>query len=168
MVCNKLRRCIAELSRTPQRLDPTCRLRCSKGVVTDSNPKFEENKKSVVFQNPNGREVICYCVDGGMVDDTTIEKCDGLFIALEPLHKAVFIELKGSNIKKAISQIGSTVELYKKDLKDFRQHGRIICSSATPRLHNEPYYMKLAKYFRDNGGSLLVKEKRHVESVESL
>lgn len=167
MVCNKLRECIEVLSKTPQELDPSCVLRCSKGIGRDSYPKFEENKKSIVFHNPERREVLCYCVDGGMIDDTTIVKCDGLFVVLA-LNRAVFIELKGKNVKHAIKQIGNTVRIYEKDLKNFGQHGRIICSSATPKLQNEPYYLKLDKHFRENGGRLLVKENRYLESVELL
>lgn len=165
MVCNKLKECIEKFSETPHLLDPKCFLKCTKGRSTDSNLKFEENKKMIVFQNPNRRETISYWVDGGMIDDTTIVKCDGLFIVLG-LNKAVFIELKGVDVKHAIEQIGNTVKMYKKDLQDFGLNGRIICTSATPRLQNEPYFIKLNKYFKVNGGRLLVRENRHQENLE--
>ncbi|MHB8124548.1 MAG: hypothetical protein ACYDEJ_02705 [Desulfitobacteriaceae bacterium] len=167
MVCNQLRECIDEFSKTPQGPDTNCSFECSKGRTTDSNPKFEEKKKVIVFQNPKRREVICYCVDGGMINDPTIVKCDGLFIVLG-LNKAVFIELKGVDVKHAIEQISNTARMYKKDLQDFGLNGRIICSSATPRLQNEPYYLKLDKYFRENGGRLLIRENKHKENIEAL
>jgi hypothetical protein len=63
-----------------------------------------ENKRIARFHNPMGAAVLRVMVDGGMI--TSGERAD--YIVAHPKIVDVIVELKGSDVGKAISQIHKT------------------------------------------------------------
>lgn len=69
----------------------------------------EENKKKYTLRNDIGKEIIKYHIDGGMVNDNDVNKCDyGIYTEDELL---ILVELKGRDYQHAVKQILSTTKL---------------------------------------------------------
>jgi hypothetical protein len=86
---------------------------------------FEANKRKYCASNPHGLSVLRYEIDGKMV--TTGERCDyGMGV---PRKGTVYlIELKGSDLKKAVRQINSTMDVLGEKLDGYIVHGRVVLS----------------------------------------
>lgn len=69
---------------------------------------IEENKRSAKFRNSNQHSILIVHVDGGLV--TEGERAD--YIVAHPKALDVVIELKGSDVGKAIRQIRATRQVW--------------------------------------------------------
>lgn len=168
MVCNTFSSCHHELSRDVSTLRPHCIQNCLKYRDKRSNAKAEERGKSINFQNDMGDEVACYRVDGGIVGQDSC-KCDNLLLFIGG-RQAVFIELKGVDVPHALEQINSAIKLIGRDLSDFDWHGRVIASSGTPNIMNDPKYKNLWKILKKHNlnATLKVRENKQVERASAL
>ncbi len=83
------------------------KVECSE-IVTHSLIVCEENKSKITFENNTKRKINKIQVDGCQITDTDNIKCDCLLIDIESKVE-YFIELKGSNITKALQQIEATI-----------------------------------------------------------
>ena len=72
---------------------------------TDSLVSIEENKRKAVFQNRQREDIYIIHVDGKMI--TQGERAD--YIVAKPQVVDIIIELKGSDVTKAINQIRATL-----------------------------------------------------------
>lgn len=88
-----------------------------------------ENGRKHIGDNPNGLSCRRYKVDGNILTDADGKKCDFLLVN-DDGKDAYFIELKGSEIDIAPSQIEATIEALKNSLKGYYFFKRIICSKA--------------------------------------
>lgn len=81
-----------------------CKNQCE---TIHSNPLFtkSENRSSVKFSNPSRYDIAEYAVDGCCI--TEGERCDYM-INVEATQTSILVELKGCDVKKAISQLNST------------------------------------------------------------
>lgn len=84
------------------------------------------------YKNPNANLLHLHEVDGCLMPSKTDEKCDFLLLNCEK-KKAFFIELKGSDLLKATSQIRTAIDFLKKDLAEFSFHARVSLNK-----HNVP------------------------------
>lgn len=88
------------------------RIECKKIFVVS------ENKSKFVLENKDRVDVRQSKVDGCLVDDHR-ERCDYMFESLcsdsGAIKKAIYVELKGKNIEKAVSQLKSTVSIFHKE-----------------------------------------------------
>jgi hypothetical protein len=75
-----------------------CKCTCHKLIVA------EENKMKFILENKNAKEICKIKIDDGYIASSKVEKCDFLVLNC-PDKVAFFIELKGHNLLKAISQI---------------------------------------------------------------
>ncbi len=114
---------------------------------------MSELRKTYRIENP-GRKLVCITqIDGCYVRGSS-ERCDYLAVVLEDCH-AYFIELKGSEFRKAVRQILPTMHLLHDDLDQMDLSARIVLSKApTPRLLNFPDYLNLLKVVRKRGGTM--------------
>lgn len=102
------------------------------------------------------KKIALYRVDGRILDEGI--KCDFLFLVAED-KKAFFIELKGSDIEKAVQQILKTVEQLQSSLPKYMLDARIITTRVRTPALKSTYIMKLEKMLRQTGGKLNIKAK---------
>lgn len=105
--------------------------------------EYEDNRKIVIARdkgekskyignNDSEKLVAKYKVDGGLINNG--EKCD--YLVLDKNERiAYFIELKGSDLIKAIKQIESTIPKIKGDIPEYKINARIVLTKQrTPDL----------------------------------
>ena len=121
----------------------------------ESNIKFEENQKKIIFRNPSRLIFLKVDVDGCTITGKDI-RCDKLLLACDE-HQEYYVELKGTDVKHAISQIEETI----KKLGEFDDCRRayIISTNVAPAFTT--YIQMKAKFFKDKfKASLVVREKQ--------
>jgi hypothetical protein len=97
-------------------------------VVRDSG-----NKQEYRVTNDNGKEICKIKVDGCLIKEG--ERCDYLILSCED-KSAFFVELKGHDLQKALSQIDSSINKLKDEipeLQEFKIYARIVLN-RTPHL----------------------------------
>ena len=120
----------------------------------DSQIKFEENKRKIIFLNPSNHRYKKVKVDGCAIK--TGQKCDDLLISQDE-HEEHFVELKGVDIMHAIDQLEQTI--LKIGEFDDNRHSYIICTNGAPAYTTT--IQKKQNYFRQKYKSeLLIKEKQ--------
>ena len=72
----------------------------------DSQIKFEENKRKIIFLNPSNHRYKKVKVDGCAIK--TGQKCDDLLISQDE-HEEHFVVLKGVDIMHTIDQLEQTI-----------------------------------------------------------
>ena len=95
------------------------------------------------------------------------ERCDWLFevpiIPPPPTHRVCYVELKGKNIEKAISQIISTMEYTRQQYDKYKREAYIV-SSRVPAESASTQAMRI-KLKRDFGAKLVIRCNELVEKV---
>lgn len=76
------------------------------------NARFsaEENKRIFILKDAKAEEVEKHKIDGSIIHDTRCNKCDFLFVFKK--EKYFFVELKGTDIKHALTQIEATMQTF--------------------------------------------------------
>ncbi len=167
-ICDIFKSCHRELSKDPSLLKPYCIEKCRKYRDKRSNAKAEERGKSIVFEG-GGNEVICYRVDGGIIAGQSNCKCDNLLLFVDD-RQAVFIELKGVDIRHALEQIETAVSILGKDLTGYDFHGRIVAVSGIPDIKNDSKYKNLWKLLKRHNinATLRIRENKQREKALDL
>ena len=94
----------------------------------------QESGNRHVVDNPHQIDVYQYHVDGDILpkDDTSGERCDYIVESSKQSKPiALIIELKGSDLLKAINQIEATIRRYKQQLANYEIYPRIVCHRIT-------------------------------------
>lgn len=81
-----------------------------------------ENRRSARFHNPDGKDLYKVLVDGGMI--TEGERAD--YILAHRKVVDIVVELKGSDVSKAISQIRATLPVWRKSEWAGKTHGALV------------------------------------------
>lgn len=92
-----------------------------------------ENKNSHIVKNNSGCLVYQYHIDGDIIIASQDKRCDYIVEVVRTNNYrpiAFIIELKGSDVNKAVDQIKKTIERYKNDLKKYDIKPRIILHKA--------------------------------------
>lgn len=84
----------------------------------------EENGCRHVGFNGQSHEIRHFKMDGGVIRGAKVSRCDYLLVN-DTVQRAYYIELKGSDVKKAMAQIDNTVAMVK-DLPGYTVFPRII------------------------------------------
>lgn len=89
---------------------------------------------------------VAFTIDGYIVKDTTVKKCDKLLLIRIDKHKRnndkqqwlqLFVELKGTDIKSGLKQILSLVDHNRfKHISNIKQFARISSSASVPNLQD--------------------------------
>lgn len=123
--------------------------------LTDSRIKCEENKRKIIFYNPSRMNVNKIRVDGCQIIEGV--KCDFLVT----YNKAEnFIELKGEDIKHALSQLIRSITILGE--KNCQNRNSFIISSRSPltsaeiQNHRLQFKRKLNSTLVVKNGSLVV------------
>lgn len=90
---------------------------------------LQENRSKFQINNHECYEAKKIKVDGCLIEDN-FEKCDWIVTCENPSRTAIFVELKGCNIDKAISQLKSTLALTTKEFQGYEKK----CFAVTTRI----------------------------------
>ena len=122
----------------------------------------EKGKKFLVL-NPGGKSIRKVQVDGCVVTDSTTPRCDVLFEIGAPLEKALYVELKGNDLKHACMQLSSTVKLFSAVHGDIPRHCYVVASSVPPVRTGTQ--VLASKFYRDNKVRVSFKTRQNEVSV---
>lgn len=103
--------------------------------------KDKGGKQEFELVTPKDWNVAKIRIDGEKISDMTVEKCDFALLAeCEKKEKqAIFyVELKGCDLRKAISQLESTISILSSEYTGYKQrHARAVCSRIIPAMSSE-------------------------------
>ena len=120
-----------------------------------------ENRCTHVGENKDHDMVRHFQIDGGVLPkDKDPERCDYLLLN-DSNQRAYFIELKGSDLTKAISQIEASVAMIAASLPDYSIYKRIIYHTGTKAMQNSD----VLKWKMRNKGHAVIKETCYSESI---
>ena len=120
-----------------------------------------ENGCTHIGENKAHHSVRHFKIDGGVLPkDKDPARCDYLLLN-DSNQRAYYIELKGSDIKKAIVQIETSVAMIKASIPHYSAYKRIIYHSGTQAVHNSD----VLKWKKQNNGRVLIKERCRSESI---
>ncbi len=122
--------------------------------TNDSQIKFEENNRKIIFQNPERKPYQKVLVDSCIIKDGI--RCDVLLLSGDE-HEERYVELKGTDVMHAIEQLEATI----KRLGEFddNRHSYVICTNVAPAYTTT--IQKKQFYFRNQYKSeLLVRTKQ--------
>lgn len=117
--------------------------------TTKTNAKLivcQENKSHITFINKSESWYYLTKVDGGVYNTITIKKCDYKLEHCET-HVKYFVELKGENIKDAVPQLQSAINLLAKN--ETGNYAFIVFSNKSPNSATENQKI-IKKFFIDN------------------
>ncbi len=131
--------------------------KCSK-KINDKIIKVKEVNSSFVIENPDNKDVIEISVDDCLEFDG--KKCDYFFDIIE--KKQFFVELKGSDYKKAIEQVENTYNFFKKDYS-LKEVYFFIITSHFPKENTKLQHNK--KQLKKKGITLKVKNRTLIVKI---
>lgn len=159
MECNR-KACFKELiDKTPIR-SSSCNRDCLISFDDRKNISISENRKKYLLHNDLSNYIAVFHVDGAMVQDNDKIKCDNLLIDATGM-KAIFVELKGTDLAHALQQINQTIDMMRDDIPDCTKYARIVTSNRTnvPNIRANPEYIKLYKKADVKVSANLIEEK---------
>jgi hypothetical protein len=122
----------------------------------------DKGKTKYIYNNQSRDNLSKYRVDGGLITEGV--KCDYLLLNCNK-QNSYFIELKGSDIIKAIEQIDRSIDLLKDTLTGFSISVRIVLTRVnTVELKNSKY-LRLQKRVKQLHGNL-VQKTRELEETD--
>lgn len=95
---------------------------------SDARLVLQENKSKITFLNPRQNQVLIIRVDGCVIKDNKILRCDYAIVPCDEVE--IYVELKGSDISHAVKQIESTIKL----LSDNPQKTKKLCFVVSTRV----------------------------------
>lgn len=125
-----------------------------------------ESRKYLV-NNIHERRIVVYRVDGGVIADTTQPKCD--FALWTEQNILYFVELKGGDYSKALSQLYNTIIklVQQSNITTKQVHARIVLSNgrginaAVANTHEA----KLLKLVKKYNGNLNKASQQYTETI---
>ncbi len=106
----------------------------------------EENGCKHIGNNVNRHTIRHYNVDKGIIPkNDTQARCDYLLLN-DTEKRAYYIELKGSDLEKAIQQIENTIRLLHSGISTYTIFPRIVYFSGTHDVHGSKVTKWKAKY----------------------
>ncbi len=129
-----------------------------------STPSVSEKGKTFQIDNKERYEVACVKVDDCVFNKKDGIKCDFLF-EIAAKKKLFYVELKGSDIIKAIRQIGETLKQTNCLYPNWNYEARIIAGSTVPASIYDRREFEILKK-NCNGGQIKIHHKNlHIETL---
>lgn len=101
--------------------------------IHTGNVSLQENRMKCVFVNNRKIEIYKIKVDGGLISSSSVDKCDFMVHWDVPKQTVFYVELKGSDVAKAIKQLKSTIEQTKAKFESFSNKNCVIVCSRYPQ-----------------------------------
>lgn len=118
------------------------------------------------LHNKSGKELVVYRIDGGLINDENVLKCDnGIYTENDWLF---LIELKGADLNHALDQINSTIDILLKrpNKKVKKLNARIILSKVSiPRISASKENKLKQLLHKSYGGGNYQKQSRLLEDT---
>ena len=127
--------------------------------TTDSQIRFEENKRKIIFLNPQRLPYERVDVDGCTINDGV--RCDKLLLSADEREER-YVELKGTDVMHAIEQLEETI----KRLGEYtdNRHAYVISTNVAPAIDTKR--QAKIKYFKERyRAELKVQEKQLTVSL---
>lgn len=122
----------------------------------------KESGNEHILYNNNEYPVFQYHIDGGIITGSQGERCDYILEVQKPEKGlAYIIELKGSDLNKALSQIENTIRTYSSNLKGYKILPRVVIHKASTHQINGKKY----RDFKKSYPAVIVKSIKLEESV---
>lgn len=99
---------------------------CSKDI-----PLREPREKRVYrLLNNSAKEIVVYKIDGGIINNDEVQKCDNGIYTEDDL--LILVELKGTDLDHALNQISSTIKILLKQpsIKVKKLNARVVLSKV--------------------------------------
>ncbi len=138
-------------------------------VRVDKEIVCRENQSEYRYINNAKQRVAKIRVDGGLILDKNRQKCDWLLVDCDSA-RSFFIELKGSNVNKALEQISTSLDLLWSDINKLGicvAHARIVTSKTpTPKKMDKNKQYRLEQRLKKDcgGGKLKIQTKQLIET----
>lgn len=123
---------------------------------------FKEQKSSFILNNQKSREVEVHHVDGCVI--TSGVRCDFLVIDKQSARE-IYIELKGTDLNHALTQLKETIVKLTKDPKQIKS-ALIICTRS-PMSSSQIQIMQKS-ILQSHKTRLSVKTSEYRENIEKL
>jgi len=123
------------------------------------------DKKSLAiytYKNSRSAKLSKYRIDGCLINDNGA-KCDFLLLNCDH-NKSYFIELKGSDLSRAVDQIDRSVELLKGALSGYSINARIVVTRINTIDLKSTKYLRLEKKLNYLKGDLKKGSRQMTES----
>ena len=118
------------------------------------------------LHNKSGKELVVYRIDGGLINDENVLKCDnGIYTENDWLF---LIELKGADLNHALDQINSTIDILLKrpNKKVKKLNARIVLSKVSiPRISASKENKLKQLLHKSYGGGNYKKQSRLFEDT---
>ncbi len=159
MECNR-KVCFKELIDKNPIMSSSCNRDCLISFDDRKNISISENRKKYLLHNDLRNNMAVFHVDGAMVQDKNTIKCDNLVLDTTGM-KAIFVELKGTDLAHALQQINQTIDMMRDDISNYTKYARIVTSNRTnvPNIRANPEYIKLYKKANVKVSANLIEEK---------
>lgn len=130
--------------------------------TTDSNIKFEENGKKIIFVNSDNK--ICYKIQVDGCATRSGVRCDNLLKVgdLNKEGKEYYVELKGTDVLHAVDQICNSIKILHNDKSPIE--GFIIFSNMSPKVSPKIQLAK-ARFKKEFNAKLSLHERVHTVKV---
>lgn len=99
--------------------------------------------------NKKAKEVCTIQVDGCLIKEG--ERCDYLLLSCED-QLAFFVELKGHDLPKSITQINSSITKLENEIQEFKIYARIVLNRTPTPAINSSIEIKLKKRLQKLNG----------------
>lgn len=129
--------------------------------TTDTIIKFEENKKSIIFNNKERKSFCKVKVDGCQIKEG--ERCDDLLVGVQKGDE-FFVELKGVDVSHALDQLeASLTKLSDTKNKVKKVCSYIICKNVAPSFMTKVQMAKVKFKKKFNSDLIISENKLEVE-----
>ncbi len=120
-----------------------------------------ENRCEHIGNNEKHHSIRHFRIDGDVFPpNSREERCDYLLLN-DTDKRAYYIELKGSDIKKAMRQIDNSIRLLHDSIHSYSLHPRIIYYSSTHEIHSN----EVTKWKIKHLGKAIIRSRRYEESI---
>lgn len=128
-----------------------------KKTCFESSTVAEEKGKKFELRNKSRKTVCRVKVDGCLINDHKTKRCDFLFKVCET-ETHFLVELKGTDVDKAVDQIIHTFEFVNRKLRlPAESFKGVIVSSSIPRAAEQRFRTLKEKCYRDK--RLMIKKE---------
>ncbi|MFK7949949.1 MAG: hypothetical protein AB8G11_20330 [Saprospiraceae bacterium] len=137
--------------------------------------EFSDKRKTIICKDKRAKSVyegrnhdlktFCkYHLDSCLIKGSKTKKNDFLLINSDE-RKSYFIELKGSDLVKAIHQVDSSVTALQSKFKGYAIYGRIVLTRVNTTDLRSSEYRKLKKRLERTGGNLKQESQKMIEHL---
>lgn len=127
-------------------------------IVTCTDAK---SSTKYIYENDSLDELTKYRVDGCLINDDN-SKCDYLLLNCTK-EVSYFVELKGSDLIKAVEQIDRSIDILHKDFKEYSVEARIVLTRVNTTDLKSTKLIRLESKLKKLNGKLIKKTRELTE-----